>query len=444
MKIFGLYSRSRGCYIQHMITLSLKNHPQRISLNNEVHARPYQIMSAPLRVTHVALLSDNRNKDLDAIRVLCERYGVNSPNQDANFYIGDFPLFKLRWERHTEFSTYTISESCSNSTPFTETVLSKLPAEWLAGLPGEVITMLNLELLDIQADHRNFEALSGLFSSNTVAGSEVSDGAARVWSDFHIHADGFNRILIENYHLRHRQAGRLVQRILEIETYRMFALLGLPLARQYSIDLTDCDSRLEAVTQQLALHREGENEQQLLDELSRIAANVEHIAATGGYRFSATNAYYGLVKRRISELREKRIEGAQSFNEFMERSLAPAVRTCESVSDRVQALSNRIARVSALLRTRININLEAQNRDLLRSMDRRAAMQLRLQEMVEGLSVVVLSYYSVGLLGYALKGLKQFGVNLNIDLVIGISVPVIVITVLLGLRMTRRRLEKKG
>jgi|TARA_B110000259_G_scaffold49467_2_gene58003 uncharacterized membrane-anchored protein len=422
---------------------NLKNHPQRIHLNNEVHARPHQMMSAPLRVTHVALLSNERSKDLDAINVLCDRYAVNRPNQDANFYIGDFPMFKLRWERHSEFSTYTISESCSNSTPFKETALSKLPVEWFDCLPGEVITMLNLELLGAPEGHRDLEGLSELFSSNTVAGSEVSDGAARVWSDFHIHGDGFNRILIENHHLRYRQAGRLVQRILEIETYRMLALLGLPLARQYSHDLSTCDSKLELVTQQLAMHREDENEQQLLYELSQIAANVEHIAATGGYRFSATSAYYGLIKRRINELREQRIEGAQSFNEFMERRLEPAVRTCESVSARVQALSNRIARVSNLLRTRININLEAQNRDLLSSMDKRAAMQLRLQEMVEGLSVVVLSYYSVGLLDYVLKSLKQFGVNLDIDLVLGISVPFIVIAVLVSLRMNRRRLKKK-
>ncbi len=427
------------------MTLSnFKNHPQRFSLNNEVHARPYQIMNAPLRVTHVALLSDDRCKELDSIGVLCDRFGVNRPNQEASFYIGDFPLFQLRWERHTEFSTYTISVKRSNVLPFKETALSQLPPEWIARLPGEVITMLNLELLSSDESNRDLAALSELFSSNTVAGSEVSAGAARVWTDFHIHADGFNRILIENNQLRQRQAGRLVQRILEIETYRMFALLGLPLARQYSLDLTDCDSRLEAVTQQLALHSKGEDEQQLLDELSQIAANVEHIAATGGYRFSATNAYYGLVKLRISELREQRIEGAQSFNEFMERRLAPAVRTCESVSDRVQALSNRIARVSNLLRTRININLEAQNRDLLSSMDRRAAIQLRLQEMVEGLSVVVLSYYIVGLVGYSLKGLKQFGVNLDVDLLVGVSVPVVVIAVFLGLRITRRRLDKSS
>lgn len=426
------------------MTLSnFKNHPQRFSLNNEVHARPYQIMIAPLRVAHVALLSNDRVKELEAIGELCDRFGVNRPNQESSFFIGDFPLFQLRWERHTEFSTYTVSEASSKTQPFKESALAKLPADWIANLPGEAITMLNLELLGNDVVYRDLEALSELFSSNTVAGSEVSDGAARVWTDFHIHADGFNRILIENHHLRQRQAGRLVQRILEIETYRMFALLGLPLAQQYSLDLNDSDKRLEEVTQHLAVHNDGENEQKLLDELSQIAANVEHIAATGGYRFPATNAYYGLVKRRISELREKRIEGAQSFNEFMERRLAPAVRTCESVSERVRALSNRIARVSNLLRTRININLEAQNRDLLSSMDRRAAMQLRLQEMVEGLSVVVISYYMVGLLGYLLKGLKQFGVNFNIDLVLGVAVPVVVISVFLGLRMTRRRLDKK-
>lgn len=426
------------------MTLSnFKNHPQRFSLNNEVHARPYQIMSSPLRVTHVALMSDNRSHDLKAVGELCDRFGINRPNPEANFFIGDFPLFQLRWERHTEFSTYTFSEQKSSQVPFNESALAQVPDEWVASLPGEVITMLNLELVAGSEGNRDLFALSELFSSNTVAGSEVADGTARVWTDFHIHADGFNRVLIEDHNLRHRRTGRLVQRILEIETYRMFALLGLPLARQYSQDLTACDNRLETVTQQLNRLGAGDDEQQLLAELSQIAASVEHIAATAGYRFSATSAYYGLVKRRISEMREQRIEGAQTFNEFMKRRLAPAVRTCESVSERVQALSNRIARVSNLLRTRININLEAQNRDLLHSMDRRAAMQLRIQEMVEGLSVVVLSYYSVGLLRYILKSLKQSGLAINVDLITGISVPVVVVVVFLGLRLTRRRMDRR-
>lgn len=399
-------------------------------------------MSSPLRLTHVALLSADRDREIKAIGDLCDRFGITRPNPEASFFTDDFPLFQLRWERHTEFSTYTLSEAKVSDIPFKECALDQLPADWVEDLPGEVITMLNLELVASHKDETDLVALSKLFSSNTVAGSKVSDGAALVWTDFQIHADGFNRVLIENRDLRHRQAGRLVQRILEIETYRMFTLLGLPLARQYSLDLTDSDARLAEVTRQISSMSQDGDEQKLHDELSLIAANVEHIAATTGYRFSATNAYYGLVKRRISELREQRIEGAQTFDEFMERRLAPAVRTCESVSERVQTLSNRIARVSDLLRTRINITLEAQNRDLLSSMDRRAAMQLRLQEMVEGLSVVVLSYYIVGLLSYLLKAVKQFGVNLNIDLLVGASVPLVVISVYMGLRLIKRRLDK--
>lgn len=425
-----------------MYTYKIKDHAQRFTLNNEVHARPYQIMCAPLRVSHLALISGDREQEVNAIDELCDRFGITRPNPETNFFITDFPLFQLRWERHTEFSTYTVSEPTVTEVAFRESALAQLPVDWVENLPGEVITMVNLELVSRENSELDLTELSKLFSSNTVAGSEVADGAARVWTDFQIHADGFNRVLIEDSDLRQRQAGRLVQRILEIETYRMFAMLALPLARQYSLELAECDKQLEAVTQRVSLQGKGDDEQKLLDELSRIAAGVEHIAATTGYRFSATNAYYGLVRRRISELREKRIGGAQSFDDFMERRLLPAVRTCESVSERVQTLSDRIARVSDLLRTRIDINLEAQNRDLLRSMDQRAAMQLRLQEMVEGLSVVVLSYYSVGLLSYLLKGLKQFGLSINVDLVVGISVPLVLIAVFLGLRFTRRRLDK--
>lgn len=425
-----------------MYRFNIKDHAQRFNLNNEVHARPYQIMCAPLRMSHLALMSGDPNREVDAIGELCDRFGITRPNPEANFFITDFPLFQLRWERHTEFSTYTVSEPVVSEEAFSESALAQLPQDWLEKLPGEVVTMVNLELVTRGDGELDLAGLSRVFSSNTVAGSEVADGAARVWTDFQIHADGFNRVLIEDRDLRQRQAGRLVQRILEVETYRIFAMLALPLARRYSLELAECDKQLEAVTQRVSLQGKGDDEQNLLDELSRIAASVEHIAATTGYRFSATDAYYGLVRRRISELREKRIGGAQSFDEFMERRLLPAVRTCQSVSERVQTLSDRVARVSDLLRTRIDVQLEAQNRDLLRSMDKRAATQLRLQEMVEGLSVVVLSYYSVGLLGYLLKGLGQFGISINVDLVVGISVPVVLISVFMGLRFTRRRLDK--
>jgi uncharacterized membrane-anchored protein len=178
----------------------------------------------------------------------------------------------------------------------------------------------------------------------------------------------------------------------------------------------------------------------LLEELTRLAAHIEHVVARTNARFSATRAYYGLIQRSIAQLREQRLPGLQTFDEFIERRLAPAVRTCESVGERLTTLATRVSRASDLLRTRIDIGIAEQNRDLLASMDRRALLQLRLQQTVEGLSIVVLSYYGVGLVGYLAKGLKQAGVALNADLVTGMAVPLVVGLVFAGIYYRRRKL----
>lgn len=75
-------------------------------------------------------------------------------------------------------------------------------------------------------------------------------------------------------------------------------------------------------------------------------------------------------------------------------------------------------------------------------MDRRADLQLRLQETVEGLSVVVLSYYLVGLVSYAVKALSKLGLPLNPDLATGLAIPVVLVAVGLGMRRLRRHLAR--
>ena len=94
------------------------------------------------------------------------------------------------------------------------------------------------------------------------------------------------------------------------------------------------------------------------------------------------------MERRIAELREGRVEGMPTLREFVERRLLPAMKTCETVARMQEGLSARISRASELLRTRVDIELERQNQELLAQMNRRAKLQLRLQETVEGLSVV--------------------------------------------------------
>jgi uncharacterized membrane-anchored protein len=126
----------------------------------------------------------------------------------------------------------------------------------------------------------------------------------------------------------------------------------------------------------------------------------------------------------------------------MARRFTPAVATCTTVSQRLHDLSERVAQASALLSTRVDIARERQNQALLASMDRRAKLQLRLQQTVEGLSVAAITYYVAGVIGYLAKGLKAGGLPIDPDLTVGVLVPLVAVAVLLGLRRARKHLAR--
>ena len=186
--------------------------------------------------------------------------------------------------------------------------------------------------------------------------------------------------------------------------------------------------------------RESGSDESLLGELTKLAAEVELARNASEMRFSASRAYHDLVRTRIAELRERRLEGIQTIEEFMTRRLTPAIATCTAVSQRLRDLSDRVAHASSLLLTRVEIARERQNQALLASMDRRARLQLRLQQTVEWLSVAAVTYYVAGLIGYASKALKTAGMTVNPDLATGVSIPVIGALVAWALHRTRRRL----
>ncbi len=420
----------------------LAEHPLRLTLNQEVHARPYELLQAPMALTHLAFLSDAVGAEHELLREHCQQMHADLNLKVGNFFSAHFGSHRLRWERHTEFSTYTFFTP-GEGEPFQSSAMDAISPEWLARIPGRMLVAVDLVLESHQQPERTIEGIAPLFGGNNVAGSVVNDGAAMVYSDFHLHEANRSRFLVRDRDLRQRQAGRLVQRILEIETYRMLALLGLPSAREVTPGLSGIETKLLALTEQMTGQTDAAKEQELLAELTDMAAQVERIAAGTEYRFSATNAYFELVRRRIAELRENRIPGIQTIAEFMDRRLVPAVKTCDAVSGRVQGLSKRVSRASNLLRTRVDISMEAQSRDLLVSMNRRAALQLRLQETVEGLSVVVLSYYGVGLIAYLLKAVKVMGVPLNVELATGASVPLVIGLVFLGMYRLRKRVQSR-
>jgi uncharacterized membrane-anchored protein len=426
-------------------TLGLREHPSRRALAGEVHARPYELLQTPLRVSHLAVLhepgwdeSDHRGDgERDHLNRLLLQHGAEPPGDGAIQVSRTLGALRLRYERHTEFSTYTVYRFDAFDDPFAATALELLPGDWLRSVPGEVIAAVHLA---VEHDARPPDTLAALFGGNALVGNRVSDGGGEVWTDFRLHADGFSRILARNLTMTRGQVGRLVQRLLEIETYRLLALLAFPLARRATGETAALNIATADIIDSLADPVEAGNDRALLDRLTGLAAQAERLDSATAFRLSAARAYHSIVEQRIAELRGDRIPGFQTVTEFMERRLAPAMKTCETAAERQANLSQRIARTSGLLRTRVDIALEERNTALLKSMNRRARLQLRLQETVEALSVAAVSYYLVALVADAARGLQAAGLPIDSDIVALISLPIILGGVALGLHRLRRAL----
>jgi uncharacterized membrane-anchored protein len=193
------------------------------------------------------------------------------------------------------------------------------------------------------------------------------------------------------------------------------------------------DAQLARITYSLAENGEAD-ESALLSELTEMAARIEAFRARTTFRFAATRAYADLIRSRLDELREDEVSGHLTINEFLSRRLLPAVRTCSGVGERLEDLSRRVDRASDMMRTRVEMAIQQQNRELLSSMDRRSKIQLMMQHTVEGLSVAAISYYLVGLLKYLLEALYGAGLPFDKTVATGMMVPLVLLVVWLATR----------
>jgi uncharacterized membrane-anchored protein len=284
------------------------------------------------------------------------------------------------------------------------------------------------------------ELVAAGLSDDSLVGANVMDGDAQVYTDFRLRADGFSRIVLATDGMNPRRLGRAVQRLLEIETYRMTALLGLPMAREVGDSLVHAERDLANVAGLIRSAQRAE-EPELLRQLTQLAGEVESLYARTHARFSASAAYFELMQRRITELRERRVETLQTLGDFMDRRLAPAMQTCAWAARRQQALSERISRTSNLLRTRVEIEQQQSSQDLLDAMNRRQKAQLLLQGAVEGLSVAAVTYYGTGLVAYIAKGAKAGGLGVAPDVLVAVSIPLIAVAVWLGIRRLHRNAQ---
>jgi len=416
----------------------LSPHPLRAAILGEVHARPFTPIATPRRVLHFAFdtAGDAAKRDRAALADFCARRQLEPLKASAKQHRVVFGGTMLRWEQHSEFTTYTWELPSPGFVPFVPDAASLAAPMMGLPQPGPLLVALDLHLL---AGKKKKFAIEKLFDRASLAVAEISDSEALFATDFQADPAGFVRILVVDRGLGEERAGAVVQRIIELETYRTLALLGLPEAQRLQPSIHRIEKRLAEVTDEMRRTDKLTDNHRLLDELTELAAELEAGAAASHYRFGASRAYNEIVQLRLQTIGERKVEGLPTWSSFLARRMAPAMRTCVTTEERQENLSEKLARAANLLRTRVDVELEQQNRDLLKSMNERTRLQLRLQTTVEGLSVAAVSYYVVGLFGYLVKGAHDEGVPVDISLATALFVPVAIAAIWWLVRRIRRR-----
>jgi uncharacterized membrane-anchored protein len=403
-------------------------------------------MQAPMAISHVVMWGsrDTTNASRLHLAQLLRDHHLPAPDALTNHVRVDVGAFRLRWESHTEFVSWTFMRTV-DAQVFAQaepvTAMQSVPQAWLSQLPGQCLTRLHLWLLSSAAPDIH-DQWPHVLREDTLVASTVAEGHGEIYTDFQLHPDGYSRMVLLTGSLMPRRQGRLVQQLLEIETYRMAALLGVPAAREATQVLADAERELADLAHAIR-HAERADEAGLLDRLTRLAGDVEGQYAATHSRFSATRAYFELVDRRIRDIAESRMPGMQTIAEFMERRLSPARSTCDWAARRQNALSERVSRMSSLLRTRVDFEQQQSSQQLLTTMNQRQDLQLKLQSTVEGLSVAAITYYFTGLVSYLAKGAERLGWPYSSDVTAACALPLVGLVVWLSMRRLHNKVFKK-
>jgi uncharacterized membrane-anchored protein len=415
-------------------------HASRASVLSEAHSRPFFPLSAPSRIIGLAFLRGGDSAETLRARLdaFARSHGRSPAPEEAKHHRHDLPQGLFRWEEHTEFTTFVFhlaGERARFDLPAAD-LMRMLP---LPEQPGP--HLVSLDIAFVEQDQR--EAALGRLRQGIVSRSHVEAGAAEIASDFAPDEGGFVRFVVINRTLPDRRLGALARDVTEIEFYRTMALLGLPEAQRIGPVIREVERGLARLTGEFVHRQSLEDGNAHLARLTEMTALVESEIARTTYRFGATRAYGAILNDRLDALRAPASGEAPSVASFLERRNAPALRTCERMEANLSELAARLTRASSLLRTRIDVELARQNNALLAAMNERTALQLRLQQTVEGLSIAAISYYVVGLVSYLLKGAKEAGrLPISAELATALSVPIVVVLMALVIRRIRRAVHR--
>lgn len=418
-----------------MSKLELSDHPARAIIQNEIHARSIRILKTSERVRRLVFVlargATEMSETFQKFREFCTAESISPPKSDTrlhSFFVGKNAV---TWEFHTEFITVTWYGDMKDTNNWPDDIGLQLLAR------AELLCAMRIDMI---SGHEVPERLLRGFKANSLCLVSVQQEAGQIATDFVLNDDEFMRFELACGSLSDLRRSIIVRRLLEIETYRNVALLGLPLARQLSPDLHDAEAELTAVVDTFPAANSVELVQSSLDALHALSVRTGQLSERLGYRFAASAAYGEILWDRLHSLNEEPTSKGLTISNYLRSRVKPALSTFAAMEKRLNILSLKIDRAIGLLNVRIGLELQTQNKSLLDSIAKTAKGQFQLQRTVEGLSTVAISYYMLGIIGY-MSGWIFERLHLDKALALSISAPVVVALVWLMVRKIRRAHE---
>ncbi|QVM92191.1 DUF3422 domain-containing protein [Pseudomonas entomophila] len=375
-------------------------HPLRTALHNELHARPSLYFDDPAHVHHLALLGGETE-----CRALLQRCCPEAIDTLAAQGITRLDGHPFKWERHAEFFTLTLVVPCASH----DSDWQPLPAALAEAIAPQAAQVINAVQVLVRGEQDLDLARYGF---KDPCGSSVGGGDAVVWSDFRLTEDGTNRLLFINRRLNAYRQGRMIRRLLEIETYRMMASLTLDTAKALGQELDGFDKTLVSLSERSTSVAPNDSKA-LLEAIAHLSRQVVDRTVQTRHRFGASQAYAQLVFERLGELRESHVADCQRLGVFIERRFKPTLRYCVATEQRLEQLAKNVANLGDLLQARVQVEMEEQNAEILRSLNARADAQVKIQRAVEGLSIIAITYYLLNLFKLLYGGLNVLGAGLT-------------------------------
>lgn len=406
-----------------------------------MHLRRWPLLPVPCHIVQWVLAIDDteRADELRAIEAQAgEADAVGNPSHREG-HVNDRVTFT--WERQSEGSSLTLYASPCDEAGFLDPASDESISHaiaWAQTLPGQVIRSTRIWLGESDADVQRVLDRHSLNRDELV--SSTVAGGIRIWSDFRIMDDGFGRLFVAANGADRRDLTRQLQRMQELGNYRNKALLGLPVARECWPKLDAAEERLRDLSNRIA--DSDARDDSLLEELSGLALDLASVSTAISFRMDATRAYGQIVEERLEQLEVRPVEGFASLVDFTQRRFRPAMNTCLATNERIERIAHRTEQLASLLRARIDTRIENQNAELLRSMEQSISMQARLQQLVEGLSAVALSYYVLGLMKYALYAVPDDVLGVSDEFLVGLLVIPLVLGVWWTMHVLKDRLIK--